>query len=312
MNTLVFIFLGEFGYELLNWQGVIRKLKSKLKNNYMFIACSRRGMNNFYETCDKYVDISEIKTFQNSVASCYKALGINKTELIETLINSGNIPKESSIFFSDDHKVFEGLKFGRFGKHGIYHRLDLNNNLFSKINPDLKNVKEISSKVNFDITNNSYVLVQQACRKNNNKSGKKINSSVIINALMTLNQKIVLLGFNTMRNMDSYSNFDFYNGAVCYSAKDFVDQGCLINYAKKCVFITEGDLRSHIYIPPFMGKDVYAVAHEEVFGLATSPIDFWNKEVFTFGGQIKPIKLEYEDIMSSEKVLEKLNAFINT
>jgi len=121
-----------------------------------------------------------------------------------------------------------------------------------------------------------------------------------------------LLGFDTLRNLDSYSDFSAIKDFILYRATNFIPQSCLIHYAKKCVFFTEGDFRSHIYVPPFMGKDVYAIAHEVVYALPTTPVDFWNKNVFQFGGQIKPVKLSNEIIDDSKKLKNTINEIINS
>jgi hypothetical protein len=67
----VFIFLGEFGYELFNWQGVIRKLSLVKKPDDKFICCSRANLHPFYEFADQYIDISNVKSFKNSAACGY-------------------------------------------------------------------------------------------------------------------------------------------------------------------------------------------------------------------------------------------------
>ena len=69
----------------------------------------------------------------------------------------------------------------------------------------------------------------------------------------------------------------------------------MIHFANQCIFLTEGDFRSHNYLPPLLGKDVVSVAPKDVLSLPSAAIDFWNKNVFTFGGQIMP--LEYEQLI---------------
>ncbi len=40
----IFAFIGEFGYELFNWQGVVRKWANNYKkDNDKIIICSRKG-----------------------------------------------------------------------------------------------------------------------------------------------------------------------------------------------------------------------------------------------------------------------------
>ena len=72
MRTYVFIFTGEFGYELLNWNGVVRKWVSENKQpNDTIIICSRKGLELIYEMADYYIDISDIESYKNSIADCY-------------------------------------------------------------------------------------------------------------------------------------------------------------------------------------------------------------------------------------------------
>ena len=63
---------------------------------------------------------------------------------------------------------------------------------------------------------------------------------------------------------------------------------------KRCVFFTEGHLRSHTYLPPMFGKDIEVIAAKDIFSFAEAPLEFWNENVFTFGGQM--IAKPYEDI----------------
>ena len=41
-----------------------------------------------------------------------------------------------------------------------------------------------------------------------------------------------------------------------------------------------------------MGKDVTAVAPQSVYAFESTPIDFWNENVFRFGGEIIPAVAE--------------------
>ena len=74
----------------------------------------------------------------------------------------------------------------------------------------------------------------------------------------------------------------------------------------------KGDFGSHIYVPPFMGKDVFAIAPRSVYQLdtlpgvrwSTTPIEFWNRKVFRFGGQIFA-KIS-EDVFDSPQSMLKL------
>ena len=69
----VFTFLGEFGYELFNWQGVIRKFAAAIAPGDAIVCCSRARVYPLYEKADLYVDISEAPIFKRSRACCYSA-----------------------------------------------------------------------------------------------------------------------------------------------------------------------------------------------------------------------------------------------
>ena len=116
--------------------------------------------------------------------------------------------------------------------------------------------------------------------------------------------KVVLLSFDTGRALDSYSAFRGLPGCYAYACGSFVEQSCLIHFAKHCVFFTEGDFGSHIYVPPFLGKNVIAIAPRDIYELGTTPIDFWNRYVFQFGGQI--IAKVSEEVFASEQNVLKL------
>src|SRR5262249_34896158 len=107
----------------------------------------------------------------------------------------------------------------------------------------------------------------------------------------------------TGRHLDSYSAFADVPGCFSYTASAFVDQACLISLAKSCVFFTEGDFGSHIYVPPLLGKNVHAIAPRDIYQLGTTPIDYWNRTVFGFGGQILPWEAE-EVFRSTRSIAE--------
>ena len=77
----VFIFTGEFGYEMFNWQGVVRKWCQKnKKSGDKVIICSRQGLENIYSFADYYFNISQIESYNNTVADCYRGYIWEKRE----------------------------------------------------------------------------------------------------------------------------------------------------------------------------------------------------------------------------------------
>ena len=69
--TYVFIFTGEFGYELLSWNGVVRKwYHENYKEGDTVIIASRPGLDLIYEMADYYIDLSEIDAYNKCIADC--------------------------------------------------------------------------------------------------------------------------------------------------------------------------------------------------------------------------------------------------
>ncbi len=60
----IFTFLGEFGFELFNWQGVIRKFATTISPDDQIICCSRANLYPLYE-------LAEVELFQQNRACEY-------------------------------------------------------------------------------------------------------------------------------------------------------------------------------------------------------------------------------------------------
>ncbi len=342
----IFVFLGEFGYELLNWQGVIRKFSATIdKNNDRIVCCSRANLYPLYEKADKYIDISEHPLFKKSVACAYVAmnpsdnlynsLGNNKEYNLKRSIRDFYVSYDSQedlkfdeqlkseleyyiknnlsltwnindenikfIFSSERHKI-NGCVFGcerstfeiGMNEGDIYENINLGNNEYKKISPDFS-IKNIVEK-KCTIINEDFVLIQMAQRKIVQRSSDTLDNIEPFLRKVSSEIPVILLNFSTGRNLDSYSFFKEIPNCYTYSCNSFLEQSYLIYFSKQCLFFTQGDFRSHIYVPPMMGKNVIAIAPKNVYELRTSPIDFWNKNIFKFGGQILPFFSE--DVLS--------------
>ncbi len=326
----IFVFLGEFGYELLNWQGVIRKFSKTIdrtKDN--ITVCTRAGLEPFYEFADRYITISELPLYKNSAANMYwahnpecnfykrnketlekgldwelmskKDLKYQKRmkkeimkfvfEKLDTSFFDKYIFKKYKFIFSSDYQTLNGLTFGtkNMNEAKIYSDLDLDNNEFVKTSACKEARQVVEDKLGFNLSDD-YVLCQTGARKVVRRS--KESATLDILKEIALKIKVVLLDFDTKRNLDSKSEFENIENCYRYSCSSFKEQSVLIENSKYCLFFTEGDFRSHNYLPPLMGKNVYSVAPKTVFKLGTTPIDFWNSNVFRFGGQIVPIFAE--------------------
>ena len=371
----VFVFLGEFGYELLNWQGVIRKFAKTISPADKIVCCSRAHLYPLYESAEVYIDISDVELFRRSRASGYFAHPDRadswdsvqsqrfhrrlKSQLQEFILdrlratNGIESGEPCTFIFSSEGLKLNGCKFGRFAYRysplgavlgnlyrglksilpvdgegidelkvrlfetiqpldhraggNIYDLLDVENNTYRIIEPDLGVLKIVAKQLGWEPADQPYVLCQARWREIGNPSGDVLPREKMGKLIDTLASKVkvVLLFFHTGRWLDSYSEFEDSPNCFSYHGVSFPEQACLIHFASHCLFFSEGDYGSHIYVPPLMGKDVTAIAPRSVYDLDSVPIDFWNREVFRFGGQIIP-KTSEEVFASDESLLDSV------
>jgi hypothetical protein len=188
----------------------------------------------------------------------------------------------------------------------IYDLLDVENNVYRRIEPDLGILPGVSEQLGWEPTE-PFVLCQARWREIANPSGDVLprdRMGTLLNALAR-EVKVILLSFHTGRWLDSYSEFEDSANCFSYRCTSFPEQACLIHLASHCLFFTEGDYGSHIYVPPMMAKDVTAIAPRSVYELESSPIEFWNRNVFRFGGQIIPVAAE--EVFASD---DRMSAFV--
>lgn len=318
-RVIVISFLGEFGYELLNWQGKVRRVHDSLvknneRDNYFIIVASRNGLNNFYENCDYFVELSNFDSYNNTIANNYTFEGgLNTDELKEQIYN---FVKSNCLYIKDNdyslgdfncfwshntNKIY-GVEFD----HGtIYEDCDIKINKFVKIEPDLTYIEQISNEVGFDITKENYIYIQSGFRNIVTRSKKIIDFDYIFDKISDCKHKIILSNFFTNRSNDTITRYGKFETNIV-NVPNFKKQSCLINFAIKNIFFSEGDFRSHNYVPPFLGKDVYSVAYDDVFSIGTTPIEYWNDNIFNFGGKIIPIKLK-DKLESYDQIFKIIN-----
>lgn len=317
-----FCFLGEFGYELFNWQGLIRKFSHTIKSEDKIVVCGRRGMDIWYEYADLFIDISDVPIFKNSISSMYTANDGSKFTLdfedelkaaLDDFITSSvkekfNASEELRLVFSCDINTINGIIFGPASDClDIYGGNLKERNEYRKLAPDLPRLASaIEGALGFSLRE-PYILVQKRTRDIVVRSSARIDEDALLGALRAV-APVVLLDFNTGRKHDSESLFASSAGAMRYGCESAHEQAVLIANAAACVFLTEGDFGSHIYVPPFMGKDVFAIAPADIYEIGTTPIDFWNADVFRFGGKIIPFKSE--DLTDASSSLPAFSKFL--
>jgi hypothetical protein len=322
--TWVFVFLGEFGYELLNWQGVVRGFSRTLEPGERIVCVSRAQLEPLYESADRYIDISELAEFKQSVASGYFArdprhgslwspqnlvFDFRLRQAVRRFVEQQEDDRPLRFVFSSSRTDLGGRRFGasrrRWGRDphegDIYAGLNLRNNEFSRIEPAESARAGVEDALGIDL-DQPYVLCQARDRDIVRRSDEHVPKDRVIAALAG-RLPVVLLSFDTGRALDSYSAFADLPGCRRFAADGFAAQSVLVAHAKHCVFFTEGDFGSHIYVPPFLGRDVHVIAPDALYEVGTTPIDFWNDNVFRFGGQIVPLRAE-QVLASDQRVAE--------
>jgi hypothetical protein len=218
--------------------------------------------------------------------------------------------------FSSDRTILNGCRFGAeartFGvpgsDGGIYEDLDLTNNDYRRLEPDLHARDKIEEALGWSLTE-PFVLCQARTRAIVVRSPDRVSPAPFLRALQP-RVRVVMLSFQTGRAFDSFSAFEGSPGCSMYHCDSLAEQSCLIHFARGCLFFSEGDFGSHTYVPPFFGKDVFVVAPRSLFEIGTTPLAFWNAHVFRFGGQIVPHvieDLERSDALRSE-LIERVTA----
>jgi hypothetical protein len=318
----VFVFTGEFGYELLNWQGVVQRFHH-LHPRVPFVAASRGQVAALYPG-GTYVDIGDVKLLRESVASGYMArvpceeppfsrwdpdfdrrlrrelrrtirarlrveggwLGAAATTHALYFVFSSSRTRLGSSVFGARPELFGSVP----GEGDIYELLDLSNNFYQRIAPDLRHRGELEERAGVSL-GEPYVLVQSRKRGRMARSTATVPETDIVQALAR-QLPVLLVDFSTGRAGDSFSVFADMPEVRRVAISGFDQQSCLIALSHACVFLTEGDFGSHTYVPPMLGRDVHAIAPADVYELGTTPLGLWNRRVFGAGGQILPIVAE--------------------
>ena len=329
----VFTMIGEFGYEVLNWHGVVRKwaLYNKKEGDTITI-CSRNGLELFYDFADNFVNLSQFDSFNRTITDCYESYIVPNGD-VETLPRkewiiqrkgkhiddiksdvtnhvNATIPGEKRFVWSFEFEEIDRFHFGKYQLvyGGIYDPnliargefgspLRVEENLYNEIKLDsfIDEVKEkIQSKVNIDL-DKPFIFTQTAFRTGYDlRSTTEIDHKNLFKGLSN-EYPILFLDFKSGRKLDSFSNFDGYE---TYSTDNLKEQLVLMNLSKYNILTSEGDYRSHFYLPCFVGKDSHVIAARDIMErLSATSCDFYNQYVFNFGGQIK--NYVYEDVIEN-------------
>ena len=319
-KTYVFIFLGEFGYELLDWQGKIRHLKKNNPTIQMAIL-SRNSCEYLYKDMGKFIPLETSTFYIESKADSYfarpphqKNSRINEVffslrihRSIKKLVQSIFQDSKPQLIFSDRVTFLEQIQFGAnlilHGHNlktasyqtGIYETVTLCGNDFQI---------PIYQTPLADKVRENYILFMKSERSSHNKDFQKIDVEDYLQGIIPSSIKKILMEYRSSRVFDSHGSIDadrLPNSITQVSVETLSQQLELIENAEFCVFFSQGDLRSHVYLPPLIGKDVYVISSNQIANY--SYIDHWNANVFNFGGKIKMIGPKKDDFINLLRTL---------
>ena len=303
-QTVVFAFLGEFGYELLNWQGLVRQYSHK--NPGKTIVClSRSSCELLYTDHSMFIALDANDRYMKSVASgyfariaegrvngfrdCLGARALRRSIMIQ--IRQELKTRKIKFIFSDKYRQVDGIKFGAnrfcFGldtEHAtIYDGSNLKQNKYTQLRTKNKSTAGVEG---------DYIFVMTASRSQIVRDNKTLDIESILNALSSLGE-VIVGEFKTVRTNETEPISHSNQQVRRHSISNLEEQVNLINFAKVCVFISEGDFRSHTYVPPMAGRDVFVIGSSGIY--KNGDIEGWNRHVFNFGGQIIPLPVELID-----------------
>ena len=309
---MIFVFLGEFGYELLNWQGQVRKISNE-NNANTIVAVSRESCAVLYKDCDFFICLEEYSLWRKSRADGYFARCLDNTrdgfldyacagilkweirlKIFLKLTLQYKVYGFPKFYFSSNLNYISGIQFGcprtfyRSSNQSIRFNSDIyktkGKNLGTYMLPKLTN-----SKV--DIPFEKFILVMAATRKSHKIDEVSIQISEIIDTLL-ITANVILLNFESKREYDTQPvneigiiAFKQRNNFKEVSCTSLLDEMTYIEAAQLCLFITEGDLRSHTYLPPLLGRNVIVVCSASLQSKVPYVLE-WNKSLFTDSGKM--------------------------
>lgn len=303
-KKFVFIFLGEFGYELLDWQGKVKYFQKKYPKAHV-ISVSRDSSRYLYESCKTFFGLDHLGIYLNSTADSYFARSKpGPPKIIKELFFSARInrcikreirtifpEKRLKFIFSNRTSYIDGVRFGAnmllHGKNvqsteygpGIYFELKSEGN---DIQLSSENLKQPETK------KHPYLLFMTARREIHKKDSEVINENDYLKSIQNLEIDTILLEFGSNRAHDTIGSFKNVQNDYRFSrvrVESLYEQLKFLANATACIFFSEGDLRSLTYLPPLIGKDVYIVCSQNIATLKY--IQYWNEEIFCFGGKMR-------------------------
>lgn len=280
-----FVFIGEFGYEILSSHGWLRLLKSKYPNFKIGIA-SRGGVEFLYEDgCDIYVDITDIL-----IKYISESFGVNISNEDKQKIHKrcSDVCKGYiiNIIYSNQRYFKNGIEYctGHVRDHNSLQKQRFKLLTLSKYQKEkdfiIGKFPELSTK--------KYVVLHDR-RRDRSWGRTKVGEDIwkyIINRLIKSDYLVVLIGYRPYKNKDAYSIFykdDFKKILGTINISDFLNDNINNNILYQALIIQNAQFYLGIwgsagYLPPLLGVDSYLLSlGRKNFGQIKNETSLWNK-----------------------------------
>lgn len=301
MTAEVFVFLGEFGYELLDWQGRLRRYARTRTGGGALICAGRPGVDALYEFADAYLDVSACAAWQASTSIQMTAM-LNPRDYRDpaNAAHLDTLKAEVAALVTDriggDHRLYFSCDRHRLGDVAlgsgtawidtqIYDLLAHWENDYALIDAPEDTADTVLERAGVD-PSEPFVLAQFREREGA-RPGTDLEIAPFLKALRGV-APVRFIEFSSSRAQDSHSRTPDDADVSPIPVQNLAEQGAVIRRAAHCVFFSTGDIGTHFYLPPFFDRDVTAVAPAACFALGTSPIELWNEAVFPGCGRIRP------------------------
>jgi len=312
-QLLIFCFLGEFGYELLNWQGKIAHLAKKFPDLNIVIA-GRRATSVLYPQAISYFSIDYLPRYKASNARGYFASISNsqislaldsmfsivlRMQIRKAFRNSGQSTSHAQVrwIFSDKETWIEGVQFGAnrflFGRTSALNVGSYRDSIYGDIDLYGNDIKPLRRKSN--LTESTSILIMRANRDLISRDSKRVDVEDVVMGLST-SFPVSLMQFESSRSNDTVGTFPGSLSKLfpVFKVETLEDQIEIVSRHRLCIFLSDGDLRSHTYIPPLCGKHVIVITTQGIVD-QTSYVHLWNEKIFRFGGAMHLIAWLPED-----------------
>jgi len=330
-RTYCFVFTGEFGYELLNWQGRIRKF-SALHPEARIICASSEATRLLYSDFAEFIPLDSTNALTKGISDTYflRYENFTRENILDVVIAhfrrikfkkfiTDLYPKSESdnfqFVFSDKLNSIEGVQFGatrwaprinilrKRNFQEIYDRLPIDENLYVKLVPSKAVMEAVTQKLTDLGVEFPFVAVQSADRVAFLKRRRLETSANGLFEEILDQLPSVEISFKQIRGSDTQSMS--LHSKKTYSCTTLEEQVAIIGLSSFCIFTSSGDYRSLHYVPSFCGKDNYSITSSSI--ISNSAIGLWNSKIFHFGGKIIPITID--SLVFDEKLKETLLDF---